>query len=266
MSAYKWDAEGYSRSSSQQKKWGRELIALLDLSAGERVLDIGCGDGLLSVEIAAMVPVGSVVGIDSSEEMIRHARERFPADEYPNVSWKHVDARELDYDREFDLVFSNAVLHWVKDHRPVLAGVARSLVPGGKILFQMGGRGNFEGIVDALKSILSQPEWAQYFAGFSTPYGFYGPEEYLVWLEAAGLEPLRLELVHKDMVQEGREGLAGWIRTTWLPFTQRVPDALREEFVYAFADAFVEENPPDEHGNVHAEGVRLEVEAVKPRC
>jgi len=264
VTAYRWDAAEYSRSSSQQKKWGRELIAKLDLSGGERVLDIGCGDGLLSVDIASMVPGGSVVGLDSSLEMIRHAVESFPPGEYPNVYWRCLDARELDYESEFDVAFSNAALHWIKDHGPVLAGVARSLVPGGRVLFQMGGSGNFAGIVSALGCVLSRQEWAGYFTGFSAPYGFYGPEEYTTWLEEAGLEPRRVDLVRKDMAQEGREGLAGWIRTTWLPFTERIPEHRREEFVYAFADAFLEAHPPDGLGLVHAESVRLEVEASKP--
>ncbi len=261
---YLWDAEDYRDSSSQQKKWGRELLSKLRLEGDERVLDIGCGDGKLAAEIAELVPGGSVVGIDSSREMIGLARKSFPLDDYPNLSWEVKDARELDYEGEFDVAFSNAVLHWVSDHRPVIAGVKRSLKPKGRILFQMGGRGNAANVVLALATLLGREEWGRYFHDLSIPYSFYAPEEYTGWLREAGLEPLRVELVPKDMTHQGREGLAAWIRTTWLPFTQRIPEELREAFVCELVDLYLDSHPVDETGLVHVDAVRLEVEAVNP--
>ena len=151
---YEWDAADYRDSSSQQKKWGRELLSKLRLSGEERVLDIGCGDGKLTAEIAELVPSGHVVGTDSSPEMIAFAREAFPRDSHPNISWEVMDARELTFEEEFDVIFSNAVLHWVSDHSPVLHGVRKSLKPGGKILFQMGGSGNAARVAQVLVSML----------------------------------------------------------------------------------------------------------------
>jgi trans-aconitate 2-methyltransferase len=115
-----WDAEDYSRSSPMQKRSGHELIGGLNLSGDERVLDIGCGDGLLACDIAELLPGGSVLGIDSSQEMIRFAVGTFPRARFHNLDFKVMDARELAFEDEFDVAFSNAALHWVSDHLPIL--------------------------------------------------------------------------------------------------------------------------------------------------
>ena len=261
---YRWDAEEYRDASSQQKRWGRELAGKLGLLGGERVLDIGCGDGMLAAEMAALVPGGSVVGIDSSPEMIRFAGETFPPGEYGNLTWEVKDAAALDYENEFDVVFSNAVLHWIMDQIPVVEGIARALKPGGRALLQMGGKGNVKGISGYGFAVLSRPEWSACFTDFEFPYRFHGPEEYRVMIERAGLECRRAELVSKDMVQEGREGLASWIRTTWLPVTERIPEDLRERCIFEVVDGYIEDHPADPEGLVHVDAVRLEVEAVKP--
>ncbi|MFI5368535.1 MAG: class I SAM-dependent methyltransferase, partial [Spirochaetia bacterium] len=120
----RWDAEEYARNSSAQLGWARELIAKLDLEGHEHVLDIGCGDGKVSAELARHVPRGKVVGVDSSEDMIQLARAAFFPAAQGSLSFMLRDARDLGFEEEFDVVFSNATLHWVKDHRAVLRSVA----------------------------------------------------------------------------------------------------------------------------------------------
>ena len=262
---FSWDAEDYRQSSSQQKKWGRELLLKLHLAGDERVLDIGCGDGKLTAELAGRLPRGFVLGIDSSEEMIGFAREAFPPERYPNLAWEVRDARDLDYEDRFDVVFSNAVLHWIRDHLPVLEGIERSMKPGGVALLQMGGKGNAAEVVKVMARVMGREEWSGYFKDFTTTYGFYGPEEYTGWLIQVGLTPKRVEFVFKDMVHKGREGLAAWIRTTWLPFTQRIPEDLRARFIYEIVDGYIMRYPADADGLVHVEAIRLEVEAGKRR-
>src|SRR4051812_17689039 len=129
-----WNAQDYARNSSQQQIWARELIAKLNLRGGERLLDIGCGDGKVTAELASMLPRGSAVGVDVSREMIGFANDNFAPDDSPNLSFARMDASNLTFEREFDVIFSNAALHWIRDHRPVLRGIARSLRPGGRIL------------------------------------------------------------------------------------------------------------------------------------
>jgi trans-aconitate 2-methyltransferase len=261
MQKYGWDPQEYEKHSAAQQLWARELIAKLALQGDEAVLDIGCGDGKVSAEIAALVPRGSVLGVDNSAPMIRHAIERFPPAAFPNLRFRREDASSLPFEGEFDVVFSNAALHWVRDHRPVLHGITRSLRPGGRILLQMGGAGNAAGVLAVLDDLTCEPEWREYFEGAGCPYGFHAPDEYRCWLRDARLTPVRVDLIPKDMTHPGEEGLAGWLRTTWLPYTQRVPEERREEFVVDLVRRYVRRFPPDAEGRVHVEMVRLEVEA-----
>ncbi len=258
---YEWDAEEYHKSSSEQQKWARELIFKLQLRGSERVLDIGCGDGKITAELAEKVPKGSVLGIDNSEEQIRFAQKKFPKEKFPNLSFMVLDARNMKFRAEFDVVFSNATLHWIIDHLTVLKGIKNSLKPNGKVLLQMGGRGNATKILEVMETMIKSKKWGRYFTNFTFPYGFYGPEEYREWLEQAGLKAKRVELIPKDMVQKGKEGLSAWIRTTWLPYTKRVPPELREKFIEELVDKYVEKRPLDNDGFVHVAMVRLEVEA-----
>ena len=264
MSALQWNALDYEKNSSQQQLWARELIAKLNLRGDEKVLDVGCGEGKVTAEIAALLPHGSVLGVDKSEGMITLASQRYPADAHPNLHFQVADASRLPFEEQFSLVFSNAALHWVRDHRPVLQGIAGSLQPGGRILLQMGGQGNGAQIIAATDQTMESSPYAPYFANFTFPFGFHGPDDYSVWLAEAGLRPLRVELIPKDMVHSGQSGLEGWLRTTHLlPYTQYLPEALRGPFVSQVAETYLARFPLDEQGRAHVRMVRLEVEAER---
>lgn len=259
----KWDAADYAKSSAAQQQWARELIAKLHLAGSERILDIGCGDGKITAEMAGLLPQCFILGVDNSQEMIALAQRNHNA---PNLRFAWADAQNLPLDgefaHEFDVVFSNATLHWVKDHAPVLAGIRRALAPSGRILLQMGGKGNAAQVRAAVEAVCARPQWAAFFDGFEFPYNFYAPEEYIPWLVEAGLTPLRVELLPKDTVHADRAAFEGWFRTTWLPYTQRVPEARRTAFIAEIIETFLEKNPPI-NGEVHVQMIRLEVEATR---
>lgn len=261
--SYHWNATDYAGNSSVQFEWAKELIDKLNLAGRESLLDIGCGDGKVSAAIAARLPRGKALGIDSSPEMIDLAQRTYPRSEHPNLAFQHMDARSISLDARFDVVFSNAALHWVTDHRPVLRGVKECLKRGGRLLFQMGGKGNAEEVAAVCARVTNREPWRECFMEFPFPYGFFGEEEYARFLLDAGLEPVRVELVPKDMAQKGREGFAGWVRTTWLPFTQRVPEPLREKFISEVVSDYIAIRPVDSNGLVHVDMVRLEVEAIR---
>jgi trans-aconitate 2-methyltransferase len=261
---YQWDAKDYHKSSSEQKRWGLELLDKIALSGSERILDIGCGDGKLTAKIAHRVPHGSVLGIDKSEDMIHFASELYHAKAFPNLRFILLDACNLDFSQDFDVVFSNAVLHWVSDHPSILPRIAKSLRHGGKIIAQMGGKGNASAILNVLDTMIDGERWAGFFKGFSVPYTFYDDREYMMLLNSAGFKVNRVELIPKQMMHNGREGLAAWIRTTWLPYIRCVTENLKTDFIYEIVDTYLTIEGLNVSDIVPVEMVRLEFEAERP--
>jgi trans-aconitate methyltransferase len=261
---YVWDAKDYQKNSQNQYAWAQELIPKLHLQGNETLLDIGCGDGKITAQIAKALPNGRVIGIDSSLNMINLAQTLFPQTDSPNLSFQLADAKNFDFPQIFDRIFSNAALHWIPNQAAVLSCVETCLKPDGRLLFQMAGKGNAQKILDILDEMLPVEPWRQYFEGFSFPYGFFDPQEYTAFLQKAGLKPLRVERIPKDMKLAGAEGLAGWVRTTWLPFTEKLPDMLKTKFVDELVTRYIQKHPVDAESNVHVDMIRLEVEAKKP--
>jgi trans-aconitate methyltransferase len=261
---HKWDPADYEESASTQYIWAMALISDHHFQGDERVLDIGCGTGKITSKIASLVPAGAVLGIDLSQDMINFAKSRYHQKCYANLSFEHGDARHLDFDEDFDLVVSFACLHWVRDHLTVLERVKCSLKPGGRLLFQCGGKGNAADILNATEDLTRSNKYIGYFRGFDFPYYFYEPEDYRSWLRNVDLKQLRVNLVPKDMVHIGKKGLERFIRNTWLPYLERLPEDLKLDFVSEVASEYISHYPLDSEGMVHVRMVRLEVEAEKP--
>lgn len=260
---YNWDAEVYRKSSGSQREWAQEVIKKLKLKGDERVLDIGCGDGRNTVEISSRLSTGSILGIDSSDEMIKFAKKNFPQEKYPNLDFKVLDFRDLNFTDEFNVIFSNAALHWVKDQLPILKSIKKSLKHDGYMLIQQGGPGNGKAILDEADELIKEEKWKPYFKDFEFPYGFYTPDIYREWLKKADLKPIRVELLLRVMAYEDLEGLKGFIRSVWQPYTEKVPENLREEFINEIATRYLEKYPNWETDGINIYMVRLEVEAKK---
>jgi trans-aconitate methyltransferase len=274
-----WDAADYVAHSAAQQEWARELIAQLGLRGDERVLDVGCGDGRATAMIAERLPRGSVLGVDSSPSMIAKAREQFPdagtwdggasglanaADEgaLRSLSFVLMDARALGLPPVFDVAFSTAALHWMSDHRAILRGVRAALVPGGRLLFEMGGRGNITEALAVVDEVRARPRWRGFFDGFVPPHHFFGPDDYEVWLPEAGFRVSRIRVFERDMTHAGRAAFLGWLRTTWFTYVGRVPPGQATAFVDEVADAYETAHPPDTADVYHVRLVRLQVEAT----
>ena len=263
MKNYKWDAQEYEKHSQGQQKWARELVEKISLKGTENVLDLGCGDGKVTAEISKLVRKGSIIGIDNSAAMIKLATDRHSVAIYPNLSFKEMDAGNLKFDDRFDLIFSNAVLHWVKDQKPVIKGMFKSLKHGGRVLLQMGGKGNAAEIVELLSELQTEKKWHTYFNGFDFPFYFPGKNEYEALLLDCGFTLNRIELIQKKMDHAGITALKGWIRTTWLPYTERVPEEERERFIDIVSKKYIERYSDNSNGIINVQMVRLEVEAEK---
>lgn len=256
-----WNSTDYSENSSAQATWAFELLDGLGLRGDENVLDIGCGDGKVTAALADRVPLGTVVGVDSSDAMIQLARDRH-WDGRSNLRFAFGDASRLSYAGNFDVVFSNSALHWIVDHRPVIRGIRNALRPGGRAALRMGGKGAAAEVVETFNRMACEPEWEAYFRDFRFQYGFYAPDEYRVWLAEAGLRPERIELVPRVM-EHARAGFAGWIRTTWMGYTQRVPETKRDTFIETLIDRYLAERGGSADC-IRVTMTRLDVVATKP--
>ncbi len=199
-----WNSKLYQSGHSYIWQYGRDLLALLDAKPGERILDLGCGTGQLTAEVAHCG--AEAVGVDMSPEMIASARHN-----YPKLRFDVEDAAALPYMAEFDAVLSNAALHWVRDQNGAIASVVRALKPGGRFVFEMGGRGN-------LRQMLEAGCRAMKHFGVSTPetcFPWYFPSigQYAPLLEAHGLVVhFAVAFPRPTVLEDGEHGLANWIR------------------------------------------------------
>jgi flavin reductase (DIM6/NTAB) family NADH-FMN oxidoreductase RutF/trans-aconitate methyltransferase len=241
---------------------GKNLIEKLNLKGNESVLHIGCGEGNLTASIAEKLPDGHVVGIESSAELITSSKIAFG--NIPNLKFMLLDAGRMPFENVFDIVFSYSFLHWIKDHEQLLAGIKNSLKPGGKVLFQMGGRGNAADFAACFFNSANKERWAEFFKGFRFSFNFMGAEEYGVMLRHAGLDPVRVELFPEDIRFTSKNEFSGWIRSSWAPLIAEIPNDLLDDFINDVINTFSKEYPPDDNGCLTLKTVTLEVEALKP--
>lgn len=164
--AHEFDGKKYEKASAHQKEWGAKLIAELTLKGDERVLDLGCGDGVVTAEIAGRLPQGEEVGIDASEGMIQTATAR----ERSNLRFIRMDINEIEFEDAFDVICSNATLHWVKDHERLLRNASRALRKGGVLRFNFAGQGNCAHLFKVVRNAMELEGFAPYFDNFDWPW------------------------------------------------------------------------------------------------
>jgi trans-aconitate methyltransferase len=222
MSTTRWDAGLYDRKHAFVWEKATGLLELLAPKPGERVLDLGCGTGVLTSEIASTG--AHVLGIDRSPEMIAEARQK-----YPSLQFEVCDARSLNFSQEFDAVFSNAVLHWVPQADSVAQGVARSLLPHGRFVAEFGGRGNVRQVVASLENALTKLGISS--AGVA-PWYYPSIADYSGILEKHGLEVVQAALFNRPTkLEDGERGFANWIEMFCGAFLEKVQPAQRFEFI-----------------------------------
>ena len=218
----KWDAGLYDNKHSFVWKLAAAVLELLDAKPGERILDLGCGTGHLTAKIAETG--AHVVGIDRSPEMIRQAKEK-----YPLLRFEVMDAREIQLDGNFDAVFSNAALHWIKEPERVIAGIRKSLRPGGRFVAEFGGKGNTGEFLKAL-----QHAWAKLGLANPVPRPWYFPSlaEYAGLLEQHGFEVTQAALFDRPTpLDDGVRGLRNWLDMFGGALVEGLPDDTREHLL-----------------------------------
>jgi SAM-dependent methyltransferase len=242
-----WGAEKYEKNARFVSDMTSDVVNWLSPRPGERILDLGCGDGALTEKLARAGTV--VIGVDTSEALLAAARAR-------GLDVRFVDGQALAFDAEFDAVFSNAALHWMTRAEDVVKGVARALKPGGRFVAEFGGHGNIAAIVTALRAIaIRHGKDAALAAGWFYPT----PAEYRTLLEANGFAVERIGLFPRPTPLP--TGMRGWLSTFRESFFEQWPQAEREAIV-AEAEDLLAPALRDEAGNWTADYVRIRVAAV----
>jgi len=223
-STSKWDAADYAKVGAFVAELGGAALDLLDPQPGERILDVGCGEGTLTKKIVGRG--ATVLGIDNSPEMIAAARAA-------GIDAILLAAENMTFSSEFDAAFSNATLHWVLEKEQAARAISRALKPDGRFAGEMGGEGNLKKLREALDNELiirgHQPpvEASNWYAS---------PEEFAAVYEAAGFRELDARLIERPTPIE--HGVAAWVTTFrrgWLDRAQ-VPEGERAEIAAAVAD------------------------------
>src|SRR5262245_46181916 len=225
-----WDAAGYSHISSLQRAMAEEGLALIELNGSERVIDVGCGDGNITAQIAPRVPGGSVIGVDPSRDMIRFAREHFGTGS-PNLRFEVADARSLSFRDEFDLAVSFNALHWIPEQGAALRSIHAALRSGGKAQFRLvtvGARQSIESVVEETRGA---PEWRSYFENFRDPFLRLNPDEYAALAEQNGFRVLRLYTQDHGWDFGSRTAFAAFSAVGLVAWTDRLPATDRSRFI-----------------------------------
>ena len=223
-----WDAAEYARRSSLQEAMAQEVLALCDLGGSQRIVDVGCGEGKITAQIAGRVPEGSVLGVDPSHDMIRFAQSHFSL---PNLRFQVADARCLPFQNEFDLAVSFNALHWVPEQESALGGLRAALVPGGRAQFRLvtvGARQSLESVAEETRRA---PAWKAYFESFDDPYLRWTPDEYAAAAERSGFRVLRLQTADQAWDFGSRAAFAGFCAVGSVAWTDRLPAAERPKFL-----------------------------------
>ncbi len=237
-----WNPERYARNARFVSDLGAPVLASLAPQPGERILDLGCGDGALTEKIVAAG--AEVVAVDGSPEQVAAARAR-------GLDARVMDGQALTFEREFDAVFSNAAMHWMKRAEAVVSGVARALKPGGRFVGEFGGGDN---VARLRRALIAALERRGYDGTAADPWYFPDDKSYRAVLEAGGFHVDSIALIPRWTPLPGE--IEGWLETFGEAFLSRLPEDARGQAVADVREA-VRAELQDETGRWHADYVRL---------
>lgn len=242
------DAKHYKENSQLQFSLAQDPIANYPFQGCETVLDVGCGDGKITAQIAEKVPNGLVLGIDKSPSMIELATLSFSQNIYPNLKFDIKDIQNITSCDKFDLITSFSCLHWVENQVIALRNIKSLLNPAGKVIILTFPRCST--FWDPIECVADSPRWEKYFINNSRPYHFLNEEDYKKISAELGLKILHIETSCHIAKFKGKKGFEDYVRG-WLPFLIDLPKSLHDQFLEEIGDKSLEFIPIDEEGYVN---------------
>ena len=224
---HEFEGKKYEKASAHQKEWGAKLVSELALKGNERVLDLGCGDGVNTALMAELLPNGEVVGLDASKGMIDTAKSR----ESDNLQFIIMDIDEIAFEDEFDVIYSNAALHWVKDHRLLFRNVYRALRNGGILRFNFAADGNCAHFFKVIRKAMAKAEFSRFFSDFSWPWYMPTVHEYTQLVNQSELMAVKVWGENADRYFPDTETMIGWLdQPSLVPFMACLEESHRADF------------------------------------
>lgn len=220
-----WDAASYHELSHPQFTWGLRVLERVALRGDERALDAGCGSGRLTAELLRRLPAGRVVASDVSENMARAAAVTL-ASERPRCDVVCADLLRLPFRGAFDLVFSTATFHWIRDHRRLFSSIAAALRGDGRLEAQCGGGPNLRRVHDRALALMCTPAFQPHFEHWEEPWVFPTPDAAAARLRDAGFADVQCWIVEAPTYFDDATSYRQFLETVVMrPFLARLPTA-----------------------------------------
>ena len=259
MSQFEFDGEKYKQASTHQKEWGNKLISGIDIKGNESILDLGCGDGILSKQLSVLVPNGKVIGIDASIGMIQTAKKL----EAGNLTFICLNINDMAYQNSFDMIFSNAALHWVKDHQQLLQNSFIALKPNGMLVWNFAGDGNCAAFFDTVRKIMDMPLYQDFFRDFEWPWYMPEKDDYRRLVEQTGFKQFDVSYENADRYFSNSDEMIKWIdQPSIVPFIKDLPEDMKKRFRNTVVDMMIDKTKqPD--GKCFETFRRINIKATK---
>jgi trans-aconitate 2-methyltransferase len=240
-----WDAPGYEKIAGLQAAMAAEALSLLELNGNERVLDLGCGSGKITAEIARRLAEGAVVGVDSSADMIAFASKHFGRS---NLHFETADIRRLTFHEEFDLIVSFNALHWIPDQAQALHSIRSAMKSCGSAQLRLVPKGARPSLEDVIEETRLSTRWDRYFQGFHDPYLHLTADQYAALAEQNGLRVRHIHASDKAWDFGSHAAFLAFGSVTFIAWTQFLPERERLAFVADVLERYrgVAATQPDE--------------------
>ena len=223
-----WDGEHYKKNSSPQQATAEKILAGIEFTKDNKILDIGCGDGKITSAVSSEIPNGKVIGIDPSKSMILHAQKNFGSKD--NLNFIEAGAENFKINEIFDYIFSFYSLHWIKDKVSVFKNIEKHLAENGQFIFVTSGREN-----KSISEVFSSEKWESQIAGHGKRFHSSDESKIEEMLNKAGFSNIDIKVEQWSKLYDTKDELLNWI-LSWVPFATGLDEKNSLEFSQQIID------------------------------